>query len=260
MSEIPKIHFVSLFSVKLDADMIPYFVPHYRDLNLDSYLIFLHESENESENKFCEETMKDAGFNVKRVIRTASFGEGDLRKRAVEKAKKSIPTTDYIMTADSDEIQMWDKHPSEIVHDNYDLVLGITFDRFDTALKEIDHTLSLEENYPLESANLHKHLFPENPRPRRKILLSRASYSIDYTASRDINISKDAFSNLRVHGDVPIQHYFWRDNIFDRLQNRRDYTVSELREIKRFFSGVEIAPAKPLQLENNNSNMDVTVT
>ena len=229
----PKIHFTALISVDLDLEMIPYFIPNYSDLELDNYVIFLHEGKKPDDNLWAEKAIKDAGWKVRFVPRNASFGNGELRRALFNKLQKAIPPTDYIMTSSGDEIQNWTGSPYDFVADNVDIVLGKRFDRFNDSLKEVDPEGELENIFPIQNENLSFILSPNKPRPNDKIVMSKASVPVDFKRSTAL-LTKDA-SNLKVTGDISIYHFKWRKNLLERLRERSDYTPDDIKSIKNFF-------------------------
>jgi hypothetical protein len=229
----PKIHFISLVSVDLDLDMLPYFLPHYNALGLDNYCLFLHEGKSPDDNLWAESAAKDLGWKVRFVPRNASFCNGDLRKALFNKFQKAVPPTDYIMTSSGDELQNWTGSPYDFVSGDFDVILGLRFDRFSDSLRGINPEDELENIYPIQHPNLTKEIFPNKPRSNDKIILSKAAVPVDFKKSTSL-LTKDT-SNLKVTGDISIYHYKWRDNIFNRLRERSDYTPDEIRSIKNFF-------------------------
>lgn len=229
----PKIHFVSLVSVDFDVDILPYFIPHYSGLGFDNYCLFLHEGKKTDDNLWAEKAAKEAGWKCRFVPREASFGNGELRRALLHKFQKACKPDDYIVCADGDEIQAWNLDPHDIADDNFDMVLGRRFDRLNEKLVSIDHTLELDENFPLEHDNLSKVLFPKRPRPRDKIVMAKASVPVDYR--KCASLTSKAPGNLRVTGEFPIYHYKWRDGLLKRLRERSDYLPEEITAIRKFF-------------------------
>lgn len=229
----PKIHFVSLVSVDFDVDMLPYFLPHYTGLECDNYALFLHEGKDADANQWAKTAATDLGWKVRLIPREASYGNGELKRQLLNKFQRACKSDDYIICADGDEIQLWADSPHEVVSQNYDMVLGRRIDRLNEKLIPIDHSLDLETNFPIEHDNISKVLFPKRPRSRDKIVMAKASVPVDY--KKCLGLVGKAPGNLRVTGEIPILHYKWRENIFNRLRERPDYEPSELKAIKTFF-------------------------
>lgn len=232
MSSKPRIHFVCLVSVDYDLDMLPYFLPHYSGLEMDNYCIFLHEGKNTDSNLWAEKSARELGWKARFVPREASYGNGELKRQLLNKFQRACNPNDYIVSADGDEIQLWKDMPHDYASQNVDMVLGRRVDRFNERLIPIDHTLELEANFPMEHDNLSKVLFPKRPRSRDKIIMARASIPVDYRKSIGLT---SPLSNLKVTGEIPILHYKWRDNIFNRIRERSDYTPQEVKAIQTFF-------------------------
>lgn len=230
---LSKLHFVALVSVDFDADMLPYFIPHYSDLECDNYCLFLHEGKDVDATLWAQKAALEAGWKCRIVPREASFGNGELKRALLEKFQRAAKPNDYIMCADGDEFQVWKKSPREYMQEGFDMLLGQRIDRFNVLLFPVDHALELEENFPEANANLSKLIYPRHPRARDKIVMSKALVPVDY--KKCFGLSVKAPSNLKASGDIPILHYKWRSNIFDRLRQRPDYTPEEVAAIKKFF-------------------------
>lgn len=236
----PKIHFVALVSVDYDIDLLPFFIPHYDALDLDNYCLFLHEGKKTDDNLWAEKAAKTAGWKSRFIPREASFNNGELKRVLLNKFRKAAKPADYVLCADGDEFQLWEDAPQEAVADNMDMVLGRRVDRFNDTLVPIEVDLPLEASYPLEHADLSRIIFPKHAPKRDKIVMAKAGLEVDYRKC-DRLVGK-APPNLRVTGEVPIQHFKWRDGIFNRLQSRMDYTPEEIQAIKEFFEVKENAP------------------
>lgn len=234
MSVEPKIHFVSLVSVEHDVDMLPTFIPHYSAMDLDNYVLFLHEGPNTDANLWAERSAKEAGWKCRFVPRESSYNNGELKRALLNKFLKACKNpNDYVICADGDEIQTWPFSPFDVARDNYDMVLGRRIDRFNERLVGIDHEIPLDVNFPLQHDNLSKILFPKRPRTRDKIVMAKASVPVDYKKCMGLSVKMPG--NLRVTGEVPILHFKWRDNIFRRIRERADYLPEEVQAIHSFF-------------------------
>lgn len=233
MSTPAKIHFVSLVSVDHDIDMLPYFIPHYSELGLDNYCLFLHEGKDTDANLWAEKAAKDSGWRSRFVPREASFSSGELKRVLLNKFQKACKPGDYIVCADGDEIQKWTMDPREVADDAFDMVLGRRADRFNEKLVAVDHTMDLEDNYPLQHDNLSKIMFPKKPRPRDKIVMARANVPVDYRKCMSLTVKQPG--KMRITEGVGILHYKWRDGIFRRLRERPDYLPDEIAAIRKFF-------------------------
>lgn len=234
MSAPAKIHFVSLVSIDHDIDMLPYFIPHYAEMGLDNYCLFLHEGKDTDANLWAEKAAKENGWKSRFIPREASFGNGELKRVLFEKLRRACKPSDYIVCADGDEIQKWGMSPREVADDNFDMVLGKRFDRLNEKLVDIDHSLELEENFPMTHDNLSRVLFPKRPRSRDKIVMAKASVPVDYRKCMSLTVKNPG--NVKVTEGVAINHYKWRRGIFDRLRERPDYLPGEIAAIQKFFA------------------------
>jgi len=230
--KVPKIHFISLVSVDLDSEMLPYFLPHYAGFGLSNYVIFLHEGKSKSDTAWSVEAAKSLGMKAKIIPQNASFQNGELKKVLFENFAKACSPEDYILTADADEIQHWNEAPVEYIQKDVDVVLGTRVDRFNDSLREIDPEEELETQYPFSHENLSRHLWPKRPRANHKIVLSRAKVPVQFEKSK--TILGDG-KGLNIADGVLIEHYKWRSNIFERLENRLGYAPNEIQSLKNFF-------------------------
>lgn len=234
MTRPPKIHFCALVSVQNDADLLPHFIHHYDELGCDNYAVFLHDGPIEHDNKLCEDALLAHDWRVRRIPFTASFGDGTLKRVALEKFQAALLPTDYILCADADEFQLWSEEgPHEVMEQNYDIALGKRFDRFAEGLVAPEGESPLEGIYHIEHPDLSRTLFPKKPRLRDKIVMSRADVPVDFKKCAGLK-SKEPPRFKAMQG-IPIQHFKWREGIFTRLKTRTDYSPEEIQSIRQFF-------------------------
>lgn len=229
----PRLHFVALVSVNFDVDLLPYFLPHYSELGCDNYCLFLHEGKNTDANLWAEKAAKEFDWKVRFIPREASYQNGELRRALINKFRQAAKPHDFIITADGDEFQKWDKHPREVMGEGADVVIGGRFDKFNEKLLPVDHGEDLDATYPLMNENLSSVIYPKRIRQREKIVMARVGLPVDYRKCLSMQTVKGV--NPQVTGEVPILHYKWRNNIFHRISQRPDYAPDEVQAIKNFF-------------------------
>lgn len=238
----PKIHFAALLGVEVDADMIPWWAPHYRALKLDSYTVFLHESPNERKNVGAESVLLDFGFAIRRVPENAlrdfpvmpNCPDG-VRRTLLKSFAESLPPRDFLVTADGDEIQHWQETPKEAVARGIEVVTGRLFDRFDDTLHQPVPGWTLEESFPGEHPDLHEY-FKQEPLMQKKICMAPASFPVEYSGSHDFITVKGTHRNCFITGPIRILHYRWRASAIARVEGRYYWPAEEIAAMKRFFS------------------------
>jgi hypothetical protein len=246
---IPKIHFAALFGIAVDADLLDYWIPHYKALHFDSYTIFLHKSENEPLNIDVEARFINEGFlvtmipeNALRVNPITPGAPDGVRSILLELLSLAIPEGDFIVTADADEFQIWTEKPHDVVNRGVGLVLGTLIDCFDESLHAPDPKKSLAENYPIEYLNLSS-LWRDMPYKTAKVCMSPARYPLDFSGSHE---PKRHYHNVLPRviatGPITVLHYRWRASAFQRVSGRSYWPEHELAFVRQFF-GLETVHA-----------------
>ncbi len=243
----PKIHFAALFGVAVDADLLHYWIPHYKALNLDSYSVFLHESKDPVLNAAVESRFIMEGFRVTMVpegaVRNNPVCPGDpgigVRSIIMEMVALSMDEKDYLITADADEFQQWTESPRATLERGVGVVLGDLIDCFDDTLHAPDPDKTLAENYPTEYFNLSS-LWKEHPYNTKKICMSPARYPVDYSGSHEVKRHHHrVLPRVVVTGPIMVLHYRWRESALLRVMGRPNWPEQEIRFIKEFF-GLEL--------------------
>lgn len=238
----PKIHFAALFGIAVDTDLMPYWIPHYKALGLDSYSIFLHESPDSNLNASVEAKFIASGFRVTMIPENAirdnpiTPGAPDgVRSILMEMVALSMDEEDFLITADSDEFQQWNESPREAVERGIGLVLGELIDCFDDTLHAPDPKKSLAENYPVERYNLSS-LWREVPYKTKKVCMSPARYPLDFSGSHEPKRHyQDVLPSVFATGPINVLHYRWRDSMFLRVKGRVYWPENELQFVRKFF-------------------------
>lgn len=238
----PKIHFAALVGVDVDSDLLPWWIPHYKALGLDSYTVFLHESLDVQKNIFARRLFLESGFLVHSVpenaIRDSSVMAGcpdGVRRLVLDAYAKSHHPRDFLITADGDEIQEWEESPHDAVKRGVSVMLGRLVDRYDDTLHDALPNKTLEENFPGEHPDLHEH-FKKESLMQKKICMAPASYPVEYSGSHDVIINKSLPSFCRVSGPIRVLHFRWRRSAIARVQGRYYWSDEDIAAMKQFFS------------------------
>lgn len=244
---IPKIHFAALVGVDVDSDLLPWWIPHYREMHLDSYTVFLHESLDEEKNNQAEVLLVVlGGFNVRRVSENALRespawpGAPDGVRRTILGAfAKSLHPQDFLITADGDEIQEWEENPRDTAARGISVVLGQLIDRFDDSLHDAIPGKSLLESFPIEDENLHRY-FRKVSLVSKKICMAPASYPVEYSGSHDLTLGEKFPPRCTVSGTLRVLHFHWRKSAASRVRGRSYWSVEEIATMEKFFQiGIE---------------------
>lgn len=239
----PKIHFLALIGVALDADLFPWWIPHYKALNLDSYTVFLHEGPDASQNLAAQALFIREGFRVtmlpEKTVRDNPVCPGDpgigVRSVLFDLCALALLAEDFIVTADGDEFQVWTESPHAALARGLKLVTGSLIDCFDDTLHGPDPEKTLAENYPIEYYNL-SGLWRSVPYKTQKICMSPSPYPVDFSGSHEVKRDHtEVTPRLPSTGPLAVLHYRWRESAFKRVQNRPNWPPEEIAFIKNFF-------------------------
>lgn len=246
-----KIHFVTLFGLKFDFDLVDYFITHYKAMNLTSYKVFLHLSGDWDKDVEAGKKFLDAGFDVENIdaekvcgVSKAAVHPGGFYKEPLLKAYvETLPPADYVMVADSDEFQEWEKSPFE--YSAFDLVEGVLYDKFATVgLPKVDKTKTLDENYPVGHPCISS-LWRKHPFKIEKILLFKAKVPVSLSGCHFVEGGRIGLkSPLKV---ARVLHYRWRENVLERIKDRYYYDDEDTKGITKFFglTGIHILFVTP---------------
>jgi hypothetical protein len=238
----PQIHFAALLGVEVDADLIPWWAPHYAALELDSYTVFLHESLYESRNRQAEDMLSVLGFQVRRVPENALRDSPNMpgcpdgvREIILQTFAASLHPADFLVTADGDEIQEWTELPRNAVSRGISVVLGALTDRFDDTLHNAFPDKSLEDSFPGAHPDLNAY-FKKTPLTQKKICMAPADYPVEYSGSHAVKFGYKPPKRLISSGPIRVNHYRWRESAVRRVQGRYYWTDAEISAMKKFFS------------------------
>lgn len=244
---IPKIHFAALVGVEVDSDLLPWWIPHYRAMNLDSYTVFLHESLDEEKNRQAEILLLTLGnFSVRRVpenaLRESPAWPGapdGVRRAILGTFAKSLHPQDFLITADGDEIQEWEENPREAVARGVAVVLGQLIDRFDDTLHDALPGKTLLESFPAEHPDLHS-FFRKVSLVSKKICMAPASFPVEYSGSHDLTLGEKFPPRCTVSGTLRVLHFHWRKSAASRVRGRSYWGADEIAAMENFFQeGIE---------------------
>lgn len=243
-----KIHFVSLFGVDLDYDIMVPWATHYTAMNYDTYTVFLH-SVNHATARY--ETVRDefvrAGFYV--IDAPTVPYTTQMRNELLENFSRQLNPLDYMCVADSDEFHItggWVCNFRDLIL-SCDCLYGTLVDRWADSLHEAKASISLDEQYPYEgdvfSIVREKSADPEKSRWRvpnaNKILAARAGLPVSHAGSHVLYSKPE---NLKERRGCIVNHFKWRHTIIDRLKTKWYHHDGFDRAVMEFFN-VEGVPA-----------------
>lgn len=241
----PKIHFASMVGIDFDSDLFSWWLPYYTAFRFDSYTAFLHSSSDTQLNLGTRNLFHEYNFKTvllpENVVRTNKEAPGEpdpVRRALLEAHCKTLPESDFLITADADEIQDWPNHPRTYLERGIRIVLGEHVDCFDETLHAPRTDKTLDENYPIRARNLSELWRPEAPLNPRKICMAPVSYPVDFGGSHDIKRGCEAPYGL-ASGPIDVLHYRWRSSAFLRVKGRSYWPPHHLDFIRTFFSEAE---------------------
>ncbi len=239
---VPEIHFAALIGVDVDADFLPWWLPFYAALALDSYTVFLHESLYESRNREAETLIRKYGFSVRRVPENALRDNPDMpgcpegvRRTLIKTFAATLHPNDFLITADGDEIQQWPENPHSVVKRGVTVMFGRMVDRYDDTLHNPYPGKTLEENYPGEIDDLHVY-FNDFSLVQKKICMAPANFPVEFSGSHDFTQGEKIPSVAVYSGPIRVLHYRWRESAIRRVENRVYWKPESIAAMKKFFS------------------------
>lgn len=236
-----KIHFVSLFGVDLDYDILLPWCQHYNIMDYDSYTIFVHSMHHDC-SRFADacDTFMRFGFNVDIVYPKPYTTQR--RHDLLDKFAKSLDPLDYMVVADSDEFHRlgnWGGTFREAILSS-DILEGKLVDRWGDRLVAANNAVPLELQYPY-SGDLFTMIFDSSDCPekskwrspnRNKILAARAGLPVAHQGSH-VLYKRD--TDLRAMQGFIVEHYKWRHTISDRLKTKWYYRDSYDKAVAEQF-------------------------
>jgi hypothetical protein len=239
-----KIHFACLFGVDYELDFLHCWSKHYTDMRLDSYKVFLHREKGSIGQSIINE-FKHLGFSVE-IAPEGFHGNGTLRKLILSNYASSLPSEDFLVTADADELQCVYQqppgHPVAVAPDyrellqHYDIISGFMVDRYSSSLQECHEDPLVQ--YPYEelfTGEILKNFTPPYlqktswPFTRRtKILASRAGYNVAYEGSHCL---LDTPLDASIASDYKVLHFAWRESARRKVSIKSYYTRENLNEV-----------------------------
>lgn len=245
MSEArPKIHFAALVSVALDSEMLPWWIPHYQALLLDSYTVFLHTCGDPWRDKIAADLLRRERFIVQplhpdavKTCGTPGAPDG-LRKSCMEFFSSISDENDFLITADADEFQEWRESPREAVARGVSVVLGRLVDCYDENLHAPLVHQTLANSYPYRAEDLASH-FNSFRLNQKKICMAPMKYPLEYSGSHEPRPGASLPPGV-VTGPIDVLHYRWRANALDRVRGRSYWPDAALEKMKEFFSVPEV--------------------
>lgn len=241
----PRIHLVALIGVGVDADILPFWVRHYKALQFDSYTVFLHSCGEAGKDRAIEKMLLMDGFRVVMVPENA-LRDNPIMPNCPDMVRSilfdsfclGLPQKDFLVTADGDEFQEWYEKPHELVSRGIKVLYGRLIDCFDETLHRVNPEMSLHDNYPMRDADLGLRFRLGPTLNQNKICMAPVSMPVDYSGSHDIKRgqSDSVFTHMVSSGPIDVLHYRWRDSAITRARGRRYWTDADLLRMRDFFS------------------------
>lgn len=234
----PKFYFISLLCIDYDADLLPFWIPHYKGYCFDEYHIWLHSpnlKNRETRYTYWGEYFSDFGFKVN-FVDDPHFIDGRVRARALGRFSYGVDPDDYIISADSDELQGVPPDYKDIaMRNDYDIMKGELVDKWDSTLHNAEADIPLAIQYP-NSGNFYSSVFKPEFYPhtnRNKILCSKAKVPVSFTGSHDY--ARNGAQNYTVCYDYNVDHYTFRQSYPDRMAGKRYYSGQLIKWVQEYF-------------------------
>lgn len=242
-----KIHFVSLFGVDLDYDILAHWCHHYLKMQYDSYTVFLH-SVDQTSRRFAhvKHSLRVAGFTV-RLAPEKPYTTA-MRNTLLSEFAQSLNPLDYMVVADSDEFHRtgpWAGSFRELI-ESCDVLHGTLRDRWGSGLHAAQPATPLDIQYPY-SGSLFEKIYTRCDSDKkdrwrkpntRKILAARAGAPVAHLGSHVLYTS--AGIAKQIHGCI-VDHFKWRETFADRLRTKWYYQPSYEDEVLLFFQREAVA-------------------
>jgi hypothetical protein len=256
-----KIHFISLFCVDFDHDIMVQWAAHIKSYGFDSYTVVLNSPYNNNRLLTkCSTYFLLEGFSVD--IDKRPFNNMELRvgvMRDFQNKRLTDNADDYMCVCDSDELPLFPKNIAGIIRGrdgsqtrlNPVFVKGKMVDRFADTLKAGSADGDLFEQFPIEG-NL-EHII-KNGRdgsqtrlddsqyffemPREKFLIFPLNCEMDFTGCHVVykNEEKNNPSDSNTWPTkINIMHFTWRDGIIERMCMKQFNHPSKILAVTQFF-------------------------
>jgi len=205
-----KLNLLNITSTKYDADLVPHFVQHYKQFDIDEWHVILHRDEDVEPH--------EARKNFRSAHPSIKFYEWNDMFLSTEKIKlfnSIIKKLDgYILLADIDELQIWPKEPKDMLRDQ-PIVGGWLKDRtpMNSLYSKVTHDDSLFNQFPV-SSTLSKDLFKMYT---HKPCVFHKSYKL--VNSHDLEL----YNNPVYYQDktmIDIAHFRWTDSRLPKTEKR----------------------------------------
>lgn len=228
-----KVHFVSLYGVDLDLDLLPHWAAWYRKYDFDRYFLYLQSNRQLSECERQEYRQLFAGYGFESVWIPDAFQFGRIRLKYVQSYHDSLPHGDYLVCADSDEIHGVPADYKDRIK-QHEIITGHTVDRYSETLTPAQPDISIWEQYP-RCGDVKATVYERYPKAiyqptKRRILAARSNVQLNYAGSHYVTGGPYA-----THGDYPVYHFAYRHNCLDRMGRKAYYTADNLFKMARFF-------------------------
>lgn len=235
-----KIHFMALLCVDIDWDLFPHWCEHYSRFGFDDYYVYLHSWKplNTTQRRSYIEEIRKAGKGHG-MDWNASFAVQDGKESywvsgrytLLEAHARNLPESDFVVCADSDEIQDMSYRDYYALITDHDMVEGVLTDCFAETLAPVVPSVPLNRQYPNEGnlddvLNVNRKVYVS----RRKIMASRAHEPVLYTGNHETLGTPE-----KVSKGHRVLHYTYRPSLPWRMVNRPYNTPETILSVCRYF-------------------------
>lgn len=219
------IAFVNLIDPGLDYDLLPFWVAHYANAQIDRFVMFLHRKprENDEECDQAASLFRNAGWEVSEA--QGDFSCGALQKTCIDRIRDTLGPDDIVVTADSDEFHDLSDYRQRM--ESCDLITGTLIDRWDSTLHKALAGTPLSVQYPLrgdiyQACVRHYDLDPSNPQwavpvNQTKVLAYRNRVPVRAQGSHNHPSLRESFKE---EGGHAVEHYSWRTGFAGRMAQK----------------------------------------
>lgn len=205
-----KLNLLNVTSTEFDADLVPHFVRHYMQYDIDEWHVILHRNcdvEPHNARKFYR--------NVNPAIKFYEWNDMFLSTEKIKKFNSIISGLEgYVLLADVDELQIWTQEPKDILK-RKPVVGGVLKDRLPmgSLTKKVEWNPSLFEQYPI-SSTISKEAFQMYT---HKPCAFHSTYRL--VNSHDLTLYEEPVYYMD-NNMIDIAHFRWTDTREEKAEKR----------------------------------------
>lgn len=226
------IHFLSIFSLDYDTDLLPFFAPYYARFGFDRYLVYLHANGPVDSKiiSYAENFLHKHGYET--IVINGQWKERNFEKNIYEKYCSGLKGTDHLVRADADEFQDVPDNYYNIIA-RHDIITGLHVDRWSKKLSVAQDNTPLSNQYPIKGDFENDNNFINRfPFKRNKILAARADIPVMFNGSHGIIGNLELYKTV---GPFYVHHYKYRRCLINKMCDRPYFTAPYISQYMRFF-------------------------